>query len=374
MIKKNFFFFRNDQKEVNGHNNGPQSPNRPITPSTSYDYSDGYDDYENSPEDHPMIHPEISKTTVTQGTSTSTSTTKMMSTTTSTTTPPPPSSPVTFVSSSTYPVHLTTKMMPPPLPQQTPPPATSMPLDTTSPHLLPPLHENFVEVHKQPSDVFGGGAVHFPTSGASMYGRPGSVISVLPESTSNVIVPHDQDTVSFVLGNRQNVEGSYYTHGSEEPPHPFPQSGPPADTNFRPIFGSDQKVSVALPSVAVVDSSPPKWYKPEGEQVKTPFVFPSEGPQNDAPAPGPKDSEISVSGGFVSFPEKPPQDKEQRPVEEHIIVINQADGSIKEMINPAVGSSGQAENPVIFGSINGNLNPNLPQLSESLTPPAEPSR
>lgn len=348
---------------MNGHNNGPQSPSKPVTPTaSSYDYSDAYEDYETSPEEHPVPNIDFTRTT-TLGTSPSTMQSSTTTTMASTTPAAPSSPPVNFVTGSTYAVHLTTKMMPPPLP----PAVTSMPLDTTSgAHLLPPVHENFVEVHKQP-DIFGGNAVHFPTSGSGLYGRPGSVISILPESTSNVIVPHDQDTVSFVLGNRQNVEGSYYTHSSESAPSP---------DNFRPIFGSDQKVSVALPSVAVVESTPPKWYKPEGEQQVKPgssFAFPAEGPQNDAPASGQKDAtEVSVSG-YVSFPEKPPQDKE-RPVEEHIIVINQADGSIKEMISPGVGSSGPVDNPIVFGSLNGPNHPNLPQLSESLTPPAEPSR
>lgn len=185
----------------------------------------------------------------------------------------------------------------------------------------------------------------------------------------------------------------------------------------------DHKVSVALPSVAIVEPSPPSGYNPQkwynqgsaptnqGSAKPTPvadtessqntksqstFVFPSvsSSGNGNSPAHAPSTSqkeEVSVSG-YVTFPDKAQDNKEDqnpnsnpRPVEEHVIVINQADGSIKE-ITP-IGSSNLVENSVILnGSGNNNNvnnqnnvhnnNPNLPQLSESLTPPAEsrPSR
>ena len=174
----------------------------------------------------------------------------------------------------------------------------------------------------------------------------------------------------------------------------------------------DQKVSVALSSVAVVEPSvstgnynPPKWPSSQlapvnqgavkiipnadsefqNTQSPSSIVFPT--PDNNRKDASTQTNDVPVSG-YVTFPDKirDKSDSEvpnQRPVEEHIIVINQADGSIKE-ITP--GSTNPADNSIILGTNvnnvnnnvnnNNNNNPNLPQLSENLTPPAEnrPSR
>ncbi|XP_058788679.1 mucin-2-like [Phymastichus coffea] len=396
-----------ENKEVNGHNNGPQSFTQPAS-QPNYEYSDGYEYYDSSHEEIPLDHhqhPHVVQNVDFEISPSTLMTTTTTTSTTTTTTPPAAASPATTttISPSTPTVHLTTNKPA----QQTP--VTSLPLD--SPAHVPPVHENFVESHR-PVEFFnsnnnnvGHGSVHFP--GSVYGGRPGSVISVLPESTSNVIVPHDQDTVSFVLGNRQNVEGSYYSHGAATEEHPL---APNSNKNtFRPMADSgsnaqvpqtalDQTMSVAMSSVAVVDNSqqqpqppynPTKWYteqqngnfasqhpsdsESQNTKAQSGFAFP---PANDAT----QKDEAPTSTGFVTFPEAPqdkPDEQSQvqnvRPVEEHVIVINQADGSIKEITPTGPTNLGGNSN----GSAGTKVgNPNLPQLSERLTPPAknQPSR
>lgn len=246
-------------KDQNGHSNGPQSPSRVTTPS-AYDYNDSYDDYDTS-EDQPQpptshhhhqqqqyqqqqhspnveIVQSVELPSPPATTTTTTTSTLAPSTTTPSTTAAPSTS--QHQQQPLENIHLTTAkpVMVPAHQQQ--PPVTSMPLDNGNSHIhIPPVHENFVEGHRPMefynvnSNNVGHSSAHFPTN---MYGRPGTVISVLPGSTSNVVVPHDQDTVSFVLGNRQNVEGSYYTHGTAMEEHPYaPNSN---DNNFRPLYGS----------------------------------------------------------------------------------------------------------------------------------------
>jgi hypothetical protein len=279
-------------KDLNGHNNGPQSPSR-VTSQPTYLYD--YEEYDTSSDDPVNDHvhqqqqfshygesihrvdldnspagsstkpptPPTTSTSTTTPTMTMTTTTMTTSTTTAPTTPTKSSSQPLAMPSSTGAetssaatsapnqihqkqqslsnIHLTTaKPAMLPTHQQPPPPVTSMPLDSANgPLLLPPVHENFVEAHR-PVEYYNSNnnnivhsTIHF---GPNAYSRPGSVISVLPESTSNVIVPHDQDTVSFVLGNRQNVEGSYYTLGSAVEEHPY---APNANgNNFRPMLSS----------------------------------------------------------------------------------------------------------------------------------------
>ncbi|XP_014228567.1 uncharacterized protein LOC106653579 [Trichogramma pretiosum] len=454
----------------NGHNSGPQSPPRMTTTTTTaapaaYDsYDDGYDDYElssheeqadsnNSHNRYQAAETTLSSSTSTTATSDSSSTAAptTMSDESEETVPPTTTPPISDDSSTV--IHLTTAKTT----ASVSTPVTSMPIDV--PH-IPPVHENFVEINnrpvvsnvvdfyhhgKNPSSVVQAppppppalhGAMRYPPPPPpphSPYTRPGSVISVLPESTSNVIVPHDQDTVSFVLGNRQNVEGSYYTHGSAVEERPYPVN----EASFRPIYGSmsvsviqqpapDQKVSVSLSSVAVVEPSsaytPQKWYNNNNEQdtqqqppagmVKAGFVSDAEPPKPHRQGPyninqNNKDDQMDSSlqndevqvSSVVTFPHRI-QDKkddqvsepnvnsnrDQRPVEEHVIVINQADGSVKEIEqgnNQQQQNQPQQQQPEVEGvfvtgsvsgnapnlNVNNNPQPKLPQLTDMLTPP-----
>lgn len=152
----------------------------------------------------------------------------------------------------------------------------------------------------------------------------------------------------------------------------------------------DQTLSVAMPSVSVVDQpqasyTPGNWYQTQQQQQqqqqpneskdsslpKAPassFVFPT---SSDTLS---QKDEATLSTGFVTFPDSS-QDKHDeptnsRPIEEHVIVINQADGTIKEISNP----NGNTQNNLGDNNFNveANINnPNLPQLSENLTPPAQ---
>ncbi|XP_014470648.1 PREDICTED: uncharacterized protein LOC106742316 isoform X2 [Dinoponera quadriceps] len=49
-------------------------------------------------------------------------------------------------------------------------------------------------------------------------------------STSNIVIPPDQDTVSFVLGNRQNVDGGYYSIGTATGENPYGSSSSDIET------------------------------------------------------------------------------------------------------------------------------------------------
>ncbi|XP_015589758.1 uncharacterized protein LOC107265149 isoform X1 [Cephus cinctus] len=109
------------------------------------------------------------------------------------------------------------------------------------------------------------------------------------ESASNVIVPPDQDTVSFVLGNKQNVDGGHYI-GTAIRENPY---GTKNEAPFRPIFSGVAQVNrpgqgnrqtvfmqnppVALPSVASSESKPPavpsqQWQTPPEATQKLSIV------------------------------------------------------------------------------------------------------
>lgn len=306
---------------------------------------------------------------------------------------------------------------------------TSMPLDNENTENMSP-YENAVEGHRPDFAVISG-HVHFPNS----HSRP-----ILPESTSNIVIPPDQDTVSFVLGNRQNVEGSYYTHGSAGDTY----SGVIGEGSFRPLIGSHSPVSVGTPT----DGS--KWYnqRPISGIFNFPSSIPNSGepieshlgsngpvsyspgsngplshsPGSDSPVShsnGPHSPGSSPSNGFhlesndripnapvtssllpnspVSFPNSPnstnspianevdssrrPVQEEnynkgyivfpgpsknqeaQRPVEEHVVIINEADGTIQEFTTSSTTMTSVDQN---------EKRPPLP--SGDLTPPIERPR
>lgn len=175
---------------------------------------------------------------------------------------------------------------------------------------------------------------------------------------------------------------------------------------------SDHKVSVAMSSVAVVEPSsaymPQKWYNSDLTKqgpVKAGTVEDDELPQqskysfskdkddknvvNDSPASMPvQNDEVQVSSS-VSFPNQAQDKKEEkvqtqnanlnpanRPMEDHLIVSNQSDGSTKEVMQS--GTTTLDGETVVSSNIPGNIQnginniqSNLPQLSEALTPPVE---
>ena len=294
-------------------------------------------------------------------------------------------------------------------------PVTSMPLDNNN-HFKDFSYENIVEGHKPDftnAVVSGPGHVHFPQTGL---GQPIGMGGMLPESTSNIVIPPDQDTVSFVLGNRQNVEGSYYTHGSSIGENTY--SGVIGEGSFRPIIsspGSNQKspegsrVTIALPSVSVVDhgfSNSQQWYKPRppvsssaisNSPISNPPI--SNSPISNSPiSNSPITNEVDPSrprppaaltskgvitqqeietdnkkegdhkNGFVIFPGPTKnQEEPQRPVEEHVVVINEADGTIQEFTTPSTSTQVPLDQTV--SQDNGP-----PQPAENLTPPTERPR
>lgn len=85
--------------------------------------------------------------------------------------------------------------------------------------------------------------------------------------------------------------------------------------------------------------------------------------QDDAGTVSSNSNENSNQGsqsGYVVFP----GNSQDRPVEEHVIVINEADGSVQEF-SPTIKGTPVLDRPQ-------ELPDNLPKLSESLTPPEKP--
>uniref|UniRef100_A0A6V7L3V1 Uncharacterized protein n=1 Tax=Bracon brevicornis TaxID=1563983 RepID=A0A6V7L3V1_9HYME len=158
-----------------------------------YDYEEGYDDY---------YHPQpatTSRSITTVGTTyspTKSTTTKSSTTTSSTTTTatPPTTHAPTTTSTTTTQATLAG-------PHQ----ALQSPLVGSK----PPSINKIINGHQ-----------NYPSFDGKTIGYPGYNAFVV-ESSSNVIVPPNQDTISFVLGNRQNVQDSYYGHGSAVAESPY---------------------------------------------------------------------------------------------------------------------------------------------------------
>ncbi|XP_043796158.1 uncharacterized protein LOC122716790 [Apis laboriosa] len=201
---------------------------------------------------------------------------------------------------------------------------------------------------------------------------------ILVESTSNILIPPDQDMVSFVLGNRQNVEGGYYSLGTAIGENPYSGSTK-LDSSFRPLYNASPNKSnydsqtdfqeiIGLPLISVLENNytyaqsrqpnPTETQKlaNEIEPSKTQnsfikdtiFLEESEDKKND------KDI------NHIVFP----KDESIQSIEDHIIVKNEAN---------EIKSSSTTLKPVRMGPLISNEE-HLPQLSENLTPPAEQSK
>ncbi|KAG7207396.1 hypothetical protein KM043_009048 [Ampulex compressa] len=334
-------------------------------PSGIEDYGDGYEEYDiiddgerdyftvKEPTKESMKEESSFPSTVLQEeTPVSTKATMSVSSTTTTTRPPTIHLGNVFASN---PLHLQVYSKQP---------VTSMPLDNEESK----NQEKILDLHKLSGPPIG----YRPLEATNQ--RPSlGMAEILVESTSNVVVPPDQDTVSFVLGNRQNVEGGYYTVGTAIGESPY--GGPSAlDRPFRPVHqvpdqydsNNEHREVLALPSVSVVENDPgvqqwwshaPPLVQKNANEVELPTrsSFPKGGQEEKDERKEEKDS------NFVVFPKV---EKPRRPVEEHVLIVNEADGSIREVVPSPTGLKSTVEPSTIDDD-------RLPQLADSLTPPAK---
>ncbi|XP_029174197.1 LOW QUALITY PROTEIN: mucin-5AC-like [Nylanderia fulva] len=195
------------------------------------------------------------------------------------------------------------------------------------------------------------------------------------ESTSNIVIPPDQDTVSFVLGNRQSVEGGYYSVGTAVGENPYGTLSD-LDTTLWPLHndphGPTKIVKHEYSSAHSATESPgsdrvtQKWWPPsplktsneiEPPKSQSPLVAIASAVIQDT-----RNRSKEKDSGYVIFPDENETKDKDTTKEEHIVVINEADGSIRE-ITPKTTT-------LTTTTIGGDL----PQLAEDLIPPAESSR
>ena len=214
--------------------------------------------------------------------------------------------------------------------------------------------------------------------------HPNTIINKKPtgeifvESTSNILIPPDQDIVSFVLGNRQNVEGGYYSLGTAIGENPY-SSSTKLDSSFRPLYNTSPNKSnydsqtdfqeiIGLPLISALENNYTyaQWRQPNpietqklANEIEPPrtqnsfikdtvFLEESENKKNDK------------NINHIVFP----KDKPKQSVEDHIIVINEAN-EVKSSSTTLKPSTTLKMDPLISNE------EHLPQLSENLTPPAE---
>ncbi|XP_053970248.1 mucin-2-like [Hylaeus volcanicus] len=387
--------YGNNHRDTNDivHNRDPQAK----PPVKQDEYIDGYEDYEIEDEEDTKDYVsmkestnEIVKTstlptvtsTVSNITTTTRETTTPASTTTTTSTPASSSmtpTSVAFAPSSSKPQESTFAANP--LVFQGPPhrPVTSMPLDND--HRVPAAFENDNKRHGAADNVIVNQGYR-PNSIANQ--RPSGLGGgILVESTSNIVIPPDQDTVSFILGNRQNVEGGYYSLGTAIGENLY-GSSTGIGTSFRPLYGlpsdktnydpQDHHGTIGLPSVSMLDSNPiyaaQTWRHPSSSATQKlaneiePTRSQNSFVMGTVLLEQPDDKKDDKNVNYVVFR----TDEPKQPVEEHIVVVNEADGTVHEITSSSTTIKPARIDPPVPNE------EHLPQLSENLTPPAERPR
>ncbi|XP_050466681.1 uncharacterized protein LOC126859434 [Cataglyphis hispanica] len=211
------------------------------------------------------------------------------------------------------------------------------------------------------------------------------------ESTSNIVIPPDQDTVSFVLGNRQSVEGGYYSVGTAVGENLY-GSLSDADSALWPLHNDPHGPIKGVkhehsPAYSVTELPSPdrvtqKWWPPsplktsnEIEPIKSqsPLVAIASAVIQDT-----KNQSKEKDSGYVIFPNDETKDKNATTTEERIVIVNEADGSIRELITPKTTTltttiATMTTNKTKL-NVSATIGGNLPQLAEDLIPPAESPR
>ena len=281
---------------------------------------------------------------------------------------------------------------------------TSMPLDNVGvdPYRQSNLYGSNVQIVKIDNAIPSNGHVYQqlrPPSNDGYYGRPSMGMAapeIVVKSTSNVVVPPGQDTVSFVLGNRQSVggasDGEYYAVHTEDRPRPMIVTG--SYDQRPPGNGFDHAlVSVGLPTVDVVnpgeseaattgtihsdsssnklDSLAQKWWASTSANAKNQQVAQQQQQQQQF-------------GHRVVFPNEQKiveVSDNSRPIEEHVIVVHETEigagntlrlelpSQPSSTVNPTTGFYFETTTQRV--GVSGDGEKILPELSENLTPPTE---
>lgn len=212
------------------------------------------------------------------------------------------------------------------------------------------------------------------------------------ESTSNIVIPPDQDTVSFVLGNRQSVEGGYYSVGtavgenlygglSDTDPTLWPLHNDPHSLTMKGVKHEHSPAHsvTELPSPARTTQ---KWWPPsplktsnEIEPMKSPSPLVAIA---SAIIQDTKNRSKEKDSGYVIFPNDETKDKDAATTEERIVIVNEADGSIRELITPKTTTLTTTMATTTTNKtkldVSATIGGDLPQLAEDLIPPAESPR
>lgn len=207
---------------------------------------------------------------------------------------------------------------------------------------------------------------------------------VVIESTSNIVIPPDQDTVSFVLGNRQNVEGGYYSVGSAVGENPY-GSFSETDALFWPLrndpYNPTKEVKHEHLLVPVTEPNlvTHKWWPPNSSLLKGSNELDPTKPQSPlVVATGTvvhdmKNPSKEKDSGYIIFPDNGTKNKDAL-TEEHIVIINEADGSIRELPPKTTLMTATTTMNKTKLNLPADIIGDLPQLAEDLVPPVESSR
>ncbi|EFN88319.1 uncharacterized protein LOC105191978 [Harpegnathos saltator] len=214
------------------------------------------------------------------------------------------------------------------------------------------------------------------------------------ESTSNIVIPPDQDTVSFVLGNRQNVEGGYYSVGTAIGENPY-GSLSDIETSFWPLrnnpYDPTKEIKHEQPPASVVAPSPDrivqKWWPPGSGALKGSNELEPPRSQISFAATSiattdTKNRHEEKDTDYITFPDVETKGKDAT-IKEHIVIVNEADDNMRELPPKATLTTTttlkttmttMATNKTKINLPAVNASGDLPQLAENLMPPAEGSR
>ncbi|XP_029661312.1 uncharacterized protein LOC115234401 isoform X2 [Formica exsecta] len=212
------------------------------------------------------------------------------------------------------------------------------------------------------------------------------------ESTSNIVIPPDQDTVSFVLGNRQSVEGGYYSVGTAVGENLY-GSLSDTDSTLWPLHNDPHSLTMKgvkhghSPAHSVTELPSParttqKWWPPsplktsnEIEPMKSPSPLVAIA---SAIIQDTKNRSKEKDSGYVIFPNDETKDKDAATTEERIVIVNEADGSIRELITPKTTTLTTTMATTTTNKtkldVSATIGGDLPQLADDLIPPAESPR
>lgn len=216
---------------------------------------------------------------------------------------------------------------------------------------------------------------------------------IVIEGTSNIVIPPGQDTVSFVLGNHQNVDGSYYSVGTAIGESPYGTLSD-IDASFWPFHDNPhspmKEIKHEYPSISIAELNPDhvmqKWPSTSSTKNNHENLEPAKAESQGSFAA----ASIAVVDGdtknrseekyfnHVTFPHAEAKDKDAKGEEttgEH--AVNETDSNIRELATDTVTTTigtVTTRNQTMVDLFTANVGGDLPELAENLMPPAESSR